>query len=200
MTGALSCPQSCSSRTCYLLHRGQGRPWREGKHLKVNKYSKYGGMRGEMPLGSGFGVSFSLLCLPSFGSLTCSWCSSQAPRCSSESPHLCTSGRGGCIRFLGEQAGVGGQGWVPLFPILCLHTSSRDLTNVLICLWPLLPSIMLRRIYKGQRYEAPLPLCQSPPPSLLPSPHLLLVLIFQFCVQKVQGHWLPEVGGLQEAR
>lgn len=48
-------------------------------------------------------------------------------------------------------------------------TSSRDLTSVLICLWPLLPSIMLRRICKSQRREGGpcLPPLRVPPP--LPS-------------------------------
>lgn len=53
-------------------------------------------------------------------------------------------------------------------------TSSKDLTRVLICFWPLLPSIMLLRIWKGVRREgrspdpSPLWVPLLPPPSLLP--------------------------------
>ena len=62
-----------------------------------------------------------------------------------------------------------------LSPFRHLLTSSKDLTRVLICLWPLLPSIMLLRIWKGQRREgrspdpSPLwvPLLPPIPPSLL---------------------------------
>lgn len=92
-----------------------------------------------------------------------------------------------------------------LFPFRHLLTSSKDLTRVLICLWPLLPSIMLLRIWKGQRREgrspdpSPLWVPLLPPHPSFPSPYFLLVLILQFCIQEVQGHRLPEVGGLGEA-
>ena len=48
---------------------------------------------------------------------------------------------------------------------------------------------------------APILLCSGwpPHPSSSSSPYLLLVLILQLCIQEVQGHRLPEVGGLGEA-
>lgn len=81
-----------------------------------------------------------------------------------------------------------------------LLTSSRDLTKARICLWPLLPSIMLRRIWEGEtrRGAAPFLFCTLCPHSYSHASYLFLVLILQFCIQEVQGHRLPEVGGLGE--
>lgn len=61
---------------------------------------------------------------------------------------------------------------------------------------------MLRRIWKGRRHESrgsypPLLWMPSIPSSSL---YLLFVLILQLCIQEVQSHRLPEVGGLREER
>lgn len=81
-------------------------------------------------------------------------------------------------KMLGQVLGAAGRGEVGGFegvtpppdllsPFRHLLTSSKDLTRVLICLWPLLPSIMLLRIWKGMRREG-----RSPDPSLLRVPLL----------------------------